>query len=287
MPMYGSNSYGSGPYGVPSYSSPSASSPYSSAEQFSGQPSQRSSGGKSSTGAKETERLEPDQQQKQENVANKDAAMKEERLEAPAKRSGQKKSEADKESTTLDRQISKFEDNIETLIEIPETYQELKNIKTHMLDKEDPNYTFIVEGMKDLLSTFKATKKNIRTVVDGLKQQPAIDRTRIHKEMSLMLKKCSEVFNPIVTAIKDIQENQATLSIPPIKRFFYLADETQKDILLENTKEDAHPLIEQQAIAIATNTAPNIFSIVKEWNELNDTFKKDFEELPSTKRRRR
>ncbi len=239
------------------------------------------------TGAQETEKLEPDHQKKQETIVKKDNVMQEEKTEAPAQKRDSKKSESDKESTTLDRQISKFEDNIEALIEIPETYQELKNIKTHILDKEDPNYTFIVEGMKDLLSTFKATKKNIRAVVDGLKQQPAIDRTRVHKEMSSMLKKCSEVFDPIVSAIKEIADNQTALNIPPIKRFFYLADETQKDILLENTKEDAHPLLEQQAIAIATNTAPNIFSIVKEWNELNDTFKKDFAELPSPKRRRR
>lgn len=290
-PYYGPASYGSSispyydSYGS-GYQAPSHGS-YEPMGNGGGQPNSETTSPmiNSKTAPKENELK--DQEKAPNNSGQESGQTKRAEPEELIKKDNSSKKDEKKESSNFEKQLSKFEDNMTAAKETVEQFNSLKNIKTHMTNTDEPDFALVTDGIKDLVSAIKGAKKNLDSLVDEAKKAPMNQKIEIQKAITDILSKATEDIGDVITNIKDIQNSQVSLVIPPVKRFFYLGEEDQKNMVLANTPKEFHPFVEQQGFAIATKTAPTLFSIVKEWDDLNDTFKKDFNELLPKKRRRR
>jgi len=141
--------------------------------------------------------------------------------------------------------------------------------------------------LKGLINKLKNAKKIIGDIAKEIKEYNQQDITRIKSDLDILIKKQVERFSTLSKEIKDIEDNKATLAITPIKRLFYLGDDTQKDTVVAASPEEFHQYIDRQTFKIQNNNALTLFSLAQAWKDLDDTFKAEFNKLLTPRRRRR
>lgn len=225
--------------------------------------------------------------------ASKPRGSKEAKQE-PSERSAQgrsrpqgEKKEGKAEKEAVAKLFAKLESTFDDVDQLYEQHTMLLNIKNDALSQEMPDFDFLEEGLKELISKLKNAKKIVGQIAEEVKEYDQSDKARIKTGIEHMLQKQAEHLDNTSKEIKDIEENKTTLTITPIKRFFYLGDVAQKDAVVAATPEEFHQFIDRQYLKIQSNSALTLFSLAQAWKDLNDTFKADFNKLLPTRRRRR
>lgn len=202
---------------------------------------------------------------------------------------GQKKSESKEEKPVkkaITRLIVRLESTFDDIDEVYESHAMLSNFKNSLLSDEELDTEFIEEGLKTLMTKLKNAKKIMGEITEEIKGYKLEEKTQVKDSIEKILEKQAEKLDKTSKEIKDIEDNKATLTIEPKKRFFYLGDESQREAVLAATPEEFHQYIDRQSVKINNNTALTIFSLAKEWKDLNDRFKEEFSKLLPRRRRR-
>jgi hypothetical protein len=293
-------SYGGSPYGGNSYSGysqPSYQSPTSSPASSSGRTASPSGGAGSQT-PKDNLSTDKEKKLEQESAKTGDKESKPEgnktgktafstRSTPDRGRSQSAKKEEKPENETIIKLFAKLEGSFDDLDERYEQHAMLSSIKNDALSEEMPDFEFLEEGLKELISKLKNAKKIVGQIAEEIKDYDQADKARIKTSVEKMLQKQAEHLDNTAKEIKDLEDNKATLAITPIKRFFYLGDESQKDAVVAATPEEFHQFIDRQYLKIQNNNALTLTSLAQAWKDLNDTFKADFNKLLPSRRRRR
>ena len=228
----------------------------------------------------------PEQEEKVE-VAKSDKEPKAQGSSPSRGRSSTTQKEEKPEKAAVAKLFAKLEGTLDDIDQLYLQHAMLSNIKKHLLGDEEIDFEFFDEDLKSLMSKLKNTKKIVGEITEEIKAYDTGEIARIKTKIDKILEKQTERFDALSKEIKDIEDNKDTLTIAPIKRFFYLGDSSHKQAVLDGSPEEFHQYVDKQYFKIENNTALTLFSLAEQWKDFNDTIKADFNKLLPARRRRR
>ena len=215
----------------------------------------------------------PEQEEKVE-VAKSDKEPKAQGSSPSRGRSSTTQKEEKPEKAAVAKLFAKLEGTLDDIDQLYLQHAMLSNIKKHLLGDEEIDFEFFDEDLKSLMSKLKNTKKIVGEITEEIKAYDTVEKR-------------TERVDALSKEIKDIEDNKDTLTIAPIKRFFYLGDSSHKQAVLDGSPEEFHQYVDKQYFKIENNTALTLFSLAEQWKDFNDTIKADFNKLLPARRRRR
>lgn len=173
----------------------------------------------------------------------------------------------------VEKLLIKIEQNLEDGYSLLTNNNTLKNIKAHVVNDEEPDIELVIEGTKEIVKRISDATQALESLSKKLTGYSKNEKERIEKSIQKMYNKDAA---DIVIAIETIEKEQENLTIPPLKRFFYLGDITKKEELLKKSPDEIKDVINEWETMVNNERAFTLFDIPKTWKSFNDSFDTTF-----------